>query len=70
MIYENNMDKEKYVNTSNKNTCIFTLTKIFFLFLMFIMMLFVTFCIVSIYITICEWKPFFIDVRDGLMHMA
>ena len=53
----------------NDAFCFLTVSKIFILFLMFMMMTFVTYCIISIYITITEWKPFFIDVRDGLLHI-
>ena len=53
----------------HNNICLLTVMKMFILFIMFVMMSFVTYCIISIYISICEWKPFLSDLRDGVMYM-
>jgi hypothetical protein len=57
------------INMMERGVCFTSVAKMFFLFIMFMMMTFVTYCIISIYITICEWKPFLVDVRDGIMLM-
>jgi hypothetical protein len=44
--------------------CLLHVFKVLVLLLMFIMMTFVTYCIIAIYFSINEWTPFLLQARD------
>lgn len=47
--------------------CLFHIFKVSVLMMVFVMMTFVTYCIISIYFSICEWTPFLTKAREVLL---